>query len=163
MDIQALGAHVRTRRQATGLTQDKLARLANLSRQTVQRLEAGTIVDLGYQRVSTLLQVLGLRLEAPSLAARMHKRGLWMAAKYCSVSYRGDLSDLMLAQALATGAVPAGFEAHLGHFLDELPLEVVVMAVEETAQKEATAPARVWLNVAQLARTLGSARAQLWA
>jgi transcriptional regulator with XRE-family HTH domain len=75
MDIRALGKAIRTRREAIGLTQDKLAKLAGLSRQTVQRLEAGTIRDLSFQRVSTLLKVLGLNFEAPTTAIRLRKRG----------------------------------------------------------------------------------------
>ncbi len=163
MEIHTVGKLVRERRLATGLTQARLARLADLSRQTVQRLEAGTIADLSWQRVAGLLRVLGLGLEAPSLAARHKKRGLWMAAKSSSVSYRGELSEAMLEQALASGEVPVGYAAHLGHFLDEVAVEVVVMAVEETAVREDVAPAQVWGNVARLARTLGCARAPLWA
>ncbi|MES2899509.1 MAG: helix-turn-helix transcriptional regulator [Pseudomonadota bacterium] len=162
MDIQALGGHVRRRRQATGLTQDRLARLASLSRQTIVRLEAGTLADLSFGRVSTVLKVLGLEINDPSLAARMRKRGLWMAAKSSSVSYRGELSDRVLEQILASGAVVPGFEAHLGHFLDELAVEVVVMAVEETAQQEGVPPATIWVNVSRLARLLDSTRTGLW-
>lgn len=163
MDIHDLGSEVKARRQATGLTQDKLARLASLSRQTVQRLEAGTIADLSFQRVAALLQVLGLQFASPSLAARHSKRGLWMAAKSASVSYRGELTEAMLEEALATGEVAAKYVAHLGHFLDEVPVEVVVMAVEETAERRALAAARVWANVAHLAKSLGSTRSHLWA
>lgn len=87
MDIKAIGKEIRARRQAVGLTQQRLAKLADLSRQTVQRLEVGTIQDLSFQRLSNLLGVLGLNFGLPSLAARERKRGLWMAAKTSSVSY----------------------------------------------------------------------------
>ncbi len=56
MSIQTIGKQVRHRRQAVGLTQQRLAKLADLSRQTVQRLEAGTIKDLSFQRLVAIVE-----------------------------------------------------------------------------------------------------------
>lgn len=162
MDIQTVGKAVRERREALGLTQDRLAKLAELSRQTVQRLEAGTIKDLGFQRMVSLLAVLGLCFDRVSLDARKKKRGLWMAAKTSSVSYMGDLTEEMLQHILATGETPVGFEAHIGHLLDEAPVSLVVMAVEEAARQEHRPPAEIWLNVAKLARKHSDERKVLW-
>jgi transcriptional regulator with XRE-family HTH domain len=162
MDIRTVGREVRNRRESLGLTQDRLARLARLSRQTVQRLEAGTIKDLSFQRVANLLSVLGLDFDLPTLAARNRKRGLWMAAQTSSVSYRGELSEDMLESALATGTVPPGFEAHIGHLLDEAPVEYVVMAVEEAACREHVPPTTIWSHVAELARAFSDDRKALW-
>jgi len=50
--------------------------------------------------------------------------------------------------------VPKGYAAHLAHLLDEAPVPMVVMAVEEAAAKEGVAPKAVWRNVAKLARSL---------
>lgn len=162
MHIYEVGKVVRARRLALGLTQQRLAKLAGLSRQTVQQLEAGTISGLSFGRVVKLLGVLGLSFSPPSIEAREKKRGLWMAAKNASVSYRGELHSDQLQHALATGQVPANHKSHLLHFLDETPLQVVVMAVEETAHLEAVPPARIWACVAQLASQLESARSDLW-
>lgn len=162
MNIYEVGKAVRVRRLAVGLTQQRLAKLAGLSRQTVQQLEAGTIGDLSFGRLVKLLGVLGLSFSPPSIKAREKKCGLWMAAKNASVSYRGELNSDQLQQALATGQVPANHKSHLLHFLDETPLQVVVMAVEETAHLEAVSPARIWACVAQLARQLGDVRKDLW-
>lgn len=163
MNIQVIGKEVHHRRQAVGLTQQRLAKLANLSRQTVQRLEAGTIKDLSFQRLTELLGVLGLSFDQPTLAARQRKRGLWMAAKTSSVSYRAELTSDQLQHALASGQVPAGRESHLLHFLDEAPMPLVVMAIEETAQREQVEPIAVWSNVTKLAQQLGAVRSALWA
>lgn len=162
MDIYSVGKAVKARREGLGLTQDRLARLANLSRQTVQRLEAGSIKDLSFQRVTALLSVLGLGFDNLSLASRQKKRGLWMAAKTSSVSYREDLSESLLEKILATGKVPPGYEAHIGHLLGQAPVNYVVMAVEEAAEHEHLSPAQVWSNVAQLANTLSPVRKELW-
>lgn len=162
MNIYEVGNAVRVRRLSLGLTQLRLAKLAGLSRQTVQQLEAGTIADLSFGRVVNLLGVLGLSFAPPTIKAREKKRGLWMAAKNASVSYRGELTSEQLQQALASGQVPANHTSQLLHFLDETPLQVVVMAVEETAHLEAVPPARIWGGVAQLARQLDSTRSDLW-
>jgi len=162
MDIRTVGKEIKVRRKAIGLTQERLAKLAHLSRQTVQKLEAGSIEDLGFQRVSSLLTVLGLSFDKLSLTARNKKRGLWMAAKTSSISYRDDLTESMLEHALATGQAPEGFEAHIGHFLDEAPIGMVVMAVEEAAQLEHKMPTEIWSNVAALARKYSDDRKELW-
>ena len=44
--IQALGANLRRERMARGLTQERLAELAELNPRTVQKIEAGTITIL---------------------------------------------------------------------------------------------------------------------
>jgi hypothetical protein len=86
-----------------------------------------------------------------------------MAAKTSSVNYRTELTSDELQWALATGQVPDGRTAHLLHFLDEAPVQVVVMAIEETAQGEAVEPAKIWSNVAKLVHQLGAVRSALWA
>lgn len=162
MDIATLGKHVRERRETLGLTQVRLAKLASLSRQTVQNLEAGTLKDLGFERVGRLLGVLGLSFDTLSLAARQRKRGLWMAAKTSSVSYNGELTEDMLEQTLATGCVPTGYEAHIGHLLDEAPVSLVVMAVEEAATRKQKTPNDIWRNVAMLAKHYADSRRAVW-
>ncbi|MDB5759954.1 MAG: transcriptional regulator [Burkholderia sp.] len=163
MTIQMIGKEIHARREAVGLSQTHLAKLANLSRQTVQRLEAGTIVDLSFQRLNRILSILGLNLETPSLTARQRKKGLWMAAKTSSVSYRREMSSEELESALSSGNAPEELQSNLLHFLDEAPLPVVVMAVEETAQQEKVNPTTIWTNVGKLGKQLGAIRHELWA
>jgi transcriptional regulator with XRE-family HTH domain len=162
MDMRTVGKVVKERRKAIGLTQDRLAKLAQLSRYTVQRLEAGAIKDLSVQRVTNLLAVLGFSFDSVTLEARNKKRGLWMAAKTSSVSYIGDLTEDMLRHILATGETPIGYEAHIGHLLDEAPVSIVVMAVEEAAHQEHRPPAEIWLNVAKLANKHSDDRKEIW-
>jgi len=161
MDIQTLGRLIAERRKALGLTQERLARMAGLSRRTIQSLESGTLDDLGFGRISRITSLLGIPL-ATSTEGRAQKRGLWSAAKNASVSYRGELSEDMLEHILATTEVPEGFEAHIGHFLDESPLDYVVMAVEEAAQIERCKPVDIWANIAKLAEQFAINRQALW-
>lgn len=163
MDLSHLGRVVRQRREALGLTQSRLAQLSGLSRQTLVGLEAGTLADLGFNRVAQLLSVLGLGLESPAPVARQRKRGLWMAAKNASVSYAYELPPETLGRALVTGEVPAGYAAHLSHLLDEAPVPLVVMAVEEAATGQGLKPKAVWRHLAELARELAVHRRAMWA
>ncbi|MFX1767923.1 helix-turn-helix domain-containing protein [Paraburkholderia sp. A1RI-2L] len=159
MDIKSLGKLVSERRRTLGLTQQRLARMAQQSPRAIQTLEAGTN-DLGFERVAKVMEVLGLAF-VPT--PNKPKRALWMAAKNASVSYRGELTQEMLERTLATAEVPSGFEAHVGHFLDESPLDYVVMAVQEAAQQEHRPPTEIWANVTKLAQRHSITRKELWA
>lgn len=163
MDLSTLGTLVRERREALGLTQLKLAQMSGLSRQTLVGLEAGALIDLGFNRVAHVLAVLGLSLDPPRAAGAARKRGLWMAAKTASVSLAREVPPDALGHALATGVAPKDYAAHLTHLLDEAPVPLVVRAVEEAAANEGVAPRVAWRNVSKLARSLGVHRQDIWA
>ena len=76
MDLSDLGALIRERREALGMSQSRPARLSGLSREKPVGLEAGALSDPGDNRVARLLSVLGPELDPPSQAARSRKRGL---------------------------------------------------------------------------------------
>jgi transcriptional regulator with XRE-family HTH domain len=161
-DPQTVGQQVKRRRRALGLMQQRLANLAEVSRRTVRRLEASTAGDLDRLFFDVVL-VLGLSVDTLSLVARQKKRGLWMAARSSSISYRSEINEDELRQALATGEAVKGVEANLICFLDEIPVQMVVMAIEETALLELVHPARIWPNLDKLAAQLSQHRALLWA
>jgi hypothetical protein len=112
---------------------------------------------------NALLRMLDLDFETYEPVQRSRpQRSLWMAAQTSSVSYRGTLTGEMLLELLTGGKVPAGFAAHLGHFLDEVPVDMVVMAVAEAAQRSGTPIQTVWRNVAALALQHSGYRRALW-
>jgi len=162
VDVKTLGAKVRRRREELGLTQQRLAKLAALSDQVLQRLESGTFEDPCDPQIFCVLSILGLGFDTVSLDSRKKKRGLWMAAKTSSVSYAGELTEEMLVHSLVTGMPPIGFEPHIRYLLDEVPISIVVMAVEETAAHENCPPAQIWNNLSQLATTYGGSRREMW-
>jgi transcriptional regulator with XRE-family HTH domain len=163
MNLADIGHAVRARRMELGLSQSQLAHLSGLSRQTLVGLENGTLSDLGVNRVGQVTAVLGLDSPKLDTQARRRKRGLWMAAKTASVSYARELAPEALEHALASGEVPASFAPHLAHLLDEAPVPIVVMAVEEAASHAHLPPRQVWRNVAKLAGSLSVHRRALWA
>ncbi|QEI06324.1 helix-turn-helix transcriptional regulator [Pigmentiphaga aceris] len=160
--LSDIGRAVRARRAELGLSQNQLAHLSGLSRQTLVGLENGRLSDLGVNRVAQLASVLGLEAAPLSTAGRLKKRGLWMAAKTASVSYASELSPETLCEILVAGDVPASFVPHLASLLDEAPVPVVVMAVEEAAALANTPPKAIWLNVAKLAKAVSVHRQVLW-
>jgi len=157
-----IGRAVRARRTELGMSQSQLAHLSGLSRQTVVGLEAGSLNDLGVNRVAQVTSVLGLEAARFSMQGRSKKRGLWMAAKTASVSYAHELAPETLGETLISGEVPPPFVPHLVHLLDEAPVPIVVMAVEEAAIHAHVPPKTVWRNVAKLAKSLSVHRRAMW-
>lgn len=159
MTIQRVGNAIHARREEVGLNKTQLAKLSKLSRQTIHGLESGSLNDLSFNRLSNLLSILGMNFDTPR---RKHKKALWMAAKSCSVSYCTELTSDHLQQVLSTGKVLSGFEANLLHFLDELPVQLIVMSIEEVAQQTSVKPQKIWKNIAKLAKALSANRNELW-
>jgi transcriptional regulator with XRE-family HTH domain len=160
IDVQLteIGQIVAKRRVELELTQAQLARLAGLSRLTINQLESGKVKDLGINKLIPLMSVLGLELIAN---ARPEQRGLYKATVSANVSYKGHLTENVLAEALATGEIPKGHESQLSVILDEVPVPVVVKAAEEAAQRSGTPLRAIWKNLEAWSKTFHSYR-EVW-
>ena len=158
MQLMEMGAEVARRRRELQLSQAQLARLAGLSRLTINQFETGKINDLGASKLITLLGVLGLNLE---VAPQMNRGGLFKATVSANVSHRDALTAQELETALASGTIPPGRDSQLSVFLDEVPVSTVVKAVEETAQHTGTQPKQIWKHLAAWSRDLHLYR-QVW-
>jgi hypothetical protein len=90
-------------------------------------------------------------LDLATLAPLEPRRWLWMAAQTASVSYLETLTPEELLDVLTTGDVPAAFAPHVWHLLDEAPIQVVVLAVEQAARQSGTPIETIWCNVARIA------------
>ncbi|CAG4892654.1 hypothetical protein [Paraburkholderia gardini] len=111
----------------------------------------------------SLLRVLDLDFSTfLPMQHRRPMRWLWMAARTSSISYRGTLTEDALLAILLSGEVPPGFEAHIGHLLDEAPISLVVMAVEQAAQTSGAPIMLVWNNIRLLAASYSDYRRHLW-
>jgi len=160
MNLYEIGKLVRERRDTLGLSQDRLAKMAGLSRATINQLESGTLVDLGVTKLARLLELVGLTFDAQPRATP--HRGLLMASRTASVSYKSQLDAGQLSKALATGEVPPSLLPHVATFLDEAPLPLVVSAVEEAAKRSRVPPKRIWQHVVRWASEVHSPR-RVWA
>ncbi len=97
----------------------------------------------------TLPHVLGLN--PITLAPLKPRKWLWMAAQTCSVSYRKTLTPETLLSILTTGDVPKENVSNIVHFLQEAPVQNVVMAVDQAAQQSGLPAEFLWRNLALIA------------
>jgi len=158
MRLSEIGLRIREQRRALGLTQEQLAKLSELSRTTINQIENGTLMDLGYTKLSHLLAVLGLDLQAKSATGLEH--ALVVAARTASTSYKKALTPETLAEMLTSGDAPDEYRPHLMTLLDETPLPVVIKAIQEAVQRSpTTTPRKVMQHMAKWADELHSYRA----
>lgn len=164
MNLALVGNTIRRKRIALGLTQQLLADMAGLSRQSLNGIEHGH-VNVTLETLGRLLDVLGLTLDIHDVSATVQDRarGLWMAAKGASVSYGNDLQPDELERALATGDVPPQYRPQLAQILDEAPLQLVTRMVAEVAARQRRSPRDIWKQLRALARAIPATRGGLWA
>ena len=62
MELAEIGKTIRAARQASGLTQVRLATIAGISRGTLNGLETGMVKELGFHKLDTILNILGYDL-----------------------------------------------------------------------------------------------------
>lgn len=156
--LAQVGDSIKERRTALGLSQALLAKLSGLTRQTISGLESGRLKDLGFNRVCQVMNVIGLSPGKPSIEPRSAKKALWMAANAANVSYKQEITAEELARILATGHLPRQFIGQIATLLEEAPIPLLVMAVEEAASKEDVSPQTIWKNVASMAGSLNLVR-----
>lgn len=155
-----VGLIVAYRRKELGLSTHQLATFSFLSETMLGAIEEGKIDDVASESLSQLLMLLGLAGDPPTTSARQRKRGLQMAARNTSVSYKHQLSVEDLRSILTTGTVPKEAISNVVHFLEETPLALVILAVEESVP---TALERkiVWHNIEVLAKKFHTLRAEM--
>lgn len=82
-----IGEEISKRRKAVGLTQAELAKMAFISRSTLDALENGRMGELGYTKVNNILTSLGLEFKLQG-----------------AVSKRPTLDDLILENEMLSPA-----------------------------------------------------------
>lgn len=157
MDLAQIGCEIRNRRVQAGLLQEHVAKLAGLSRVTVNQLENGTLKDLGFSKLKAVVDLFGIDMQM--VPARGLSSALTIAARSVSTSYRNVLSPATLASMLRSGKAPERFHPHLMALLDETPLPIVVKAIGEAADADVPAKnimknLRRWAQEWQACRTV---------
>ena len=151
-----IGVLVRQRREVLGLSQARLARLAGLSRATINQLETGALVELGVNKLASLMALMGLQLLAG--VRETARPGLHSASQTASVSFKVPMPPRELAKALATGDLPPRWLPHVATLLDEAPLPLIVAAVEDAARTQDVPAKVIWQHVVRWAHELRSPR-----
>lgn len=81
-----------------------------------------------------------------------------MAGQTCSVSYREILTSEALVKILTSAEVPERLISNMFHFVDEAPLQIVVMAAEQTSQITGVPLATIWKSLEAFAVRYGARR-----
>lgn len=163
--MDELGRAVRARRLDMGLSQARTAALCGLSRQTINQIEAGSIPDLGLNKVDRLVAVLGLNLRVglapPAAMSRSRMLPLRRAAVAAGVSYRTRLPPARLKQIVIAGNVPAAYAPHLHALLDDAPVSLLASVAEQLDAETGIGRKVAWQHYRSLAHQVKSLRA-LW-
>ncbi len=157
MYFQDIGAAIRKARLAARITQDDLARQAEVSRGTVNQLETGVFPDLGVKKLLAILKVVGLDMVIQKKRAGQGPDFLKMACTSANVSYKGRLTPDALARALLTGKVPAKMGPQLRVVYDEVPPRVFEGMVEQVS-RWGSKPETVRRHVREIGDAISSSR-----
>ena len=156
MNLREIGLHVANRRPALGLTQERLAKLGNLSRSTILHLENGTLKDLGAAKLFSLLSLMGLDI---SIQGQQKKQeALELLGQTTSVSYKNKLTSSDLEMSLVSGEISESIYPYMATLLDEAPLPMIVSAVEQAAKSSKTSPKMIWKNIDRWTQEMNSPR-----
>ncbi|MFZ4758343.1 MAG: helix-turn-helix transcriptional regulator [Burkholderiaceae bacterium] len=120
MRLIEIGHQLKALRAAKGLTQAELAELAGLTRSTVNRLENGTLNDLGTKKLLALLELLGATLTVVPKTRTREPDHVARAVSAANVSSRGRLYADELVQALLTGTAAPHKAGHVRAALEAL-------------------------------------------
>lgn len=158
--LHELSMLVKRQRADMGLTQERLAELADLSRVTINQLETGKIANLSLSNAEKLANVLGFGLGV--IGVRKSRDGvskaLETAARTASVSYTDALPPETLRSALLQGVVAPTYIPQLRVFLDEAPVGVLSDVARQIEREDGIRTRTTWQNMRQLAVALGCTR-----
>ena len=140
-------------RNLLGLSQLRLAALANTSRTTINRLENGVLDNLNYSTVVSILSILGLELSA--VQTERPTGALEEVAAAVSKSHANPITSQELLDIFASGTVPEVFRAHVETLLTELPTALVVRATREAALEPDCTLRYLWRNLHNIGMELG--------
>lgn len=154
MRLEEAGYAIRRARLARGLTQAELARLAGLSRVTLNRLEMGRFPDLGVRKLQALLENVGLALAIQRASGARQSDFVRLASTTASVSFKEPLSEAELILALQSGKVPPGKKPHFRQLFEEASPSLRRGLVREVTRW--TKPGKVEKSLTAIARDVGA-------
>ncbi|CAN7744827.1 helix-turn-helix transcriptional regulator [Variovorax sp. LjRoot84] len=158
--LNELATLVKRQRAEMGLTQERLAELAGLSRVTINQLETGKIGNLSLINAEQLANVVGYGLGV--IGVRKAKddvsQALEIAAKTASVSYTDPIPPETLRLAILHGVVAPNYIPQLRVLLDEAPVGVLSDITRQLEREDGVRPRSTWQKMRQLAAALGCTR-----
>ena len=157
--LHELAANVKKKRSEMGLSQERLAELAGLSRATINALEAGRLGNLSLTRAERLANTLGYGLGVTGTrSSKEDASALETASMSSSISYGTPIPPEVLRQSLLTGAIPPKHIAQLRALLDESPLSVLSSVAAQLEREDGARSRSTWQRMRQLAVALACSR-----
>ncbi len=160
--LNELSSTVKRQRSDMGLSQERLAELAGLSRATINDLETGKLTNLSLTRAERLANTLGFGLGVTGTRKAKSDAeaaiALETAARSGSISYNETIPVETLRHALVTGVIPPNYIPQLRALLDEAPLTVLSAAVAQIELESEVPRKATWQRMRQLARATACTR-----
>ncbi|MES2687594.1 MAG: helix-turn-helix transcriptional regulator [Pseudomonadota bacterium] len=160
--LHELSSIVKRQRSEMGLSQERLAELAGLSRATINELETGKLTNLSLTRAERLANTLGFGLGMTGVRKARSDRdtldALETAALSGSISYGDRISATALRHALLTGVIPPNHIAQLRAVLDEAPLSVLSAVAAQIEAENGVRRRATWQKMRQLAAAIACTR-----
>ena len=156
MDLVELGATIRRTRLASGISQAQLARMAGVSRATINYAETGRSA-IGADALLRILPPLGLSIASTrSVAGREDRPAVELLATSASVSFKETIPVAEVERALVTGTFADPWLPHITTIIDEASNSLLLRAVREIAAQTFLPAATIWRNLRSLAEAVSS-------
>ena len=159
--LSELGTATRQRRLDIGLSQQRLAEMAGLSRATINELDTGRLKDLSAHRAERLANALGFAVGLVGTRRPEGKGAFEAAARVASVPYASELPAPVLEASLREGTIAPGYIPHLRGLLQEAPVALLAGVAEELQAVHGVPTSQAWKNMQALAAVLKCDR-PLW-
>lgn len=150
-----LGSTIRAARVASGISQAQLARIAGISRATLNYAEQGRSA-LGADALLRILPPLGLSIMSTSTTDQSDQQAVEHLASSASVSYKDTIPAVEVQRALVTGNFDHRWLPHIATIVDEASDAMLLRAVREVSAASSKPAATVWRNLKKLALAVAS-------
>ena len=155
MELAELGMTIRTARVASGISQAQLARLAQVSRATLNYAEQGRSA-LGADVLMRLLPPLGLAILPHAPMGQGSVPAIDLLAASASVSFKESIPPAEVEHLLLTGNFTEEWLPHVATILDEASDATLLRAVREVSAKTSVKATLIWRNLKRSATAIAS-------
>jgi len=150
-----LGSTIRAARVASGISQAQLARIAGISRATLNYAEQGRSA-LGADALLRILPPLGLSIMSTSTTDESAQQAVELLASSASVSYKDTIPAAEVQRALVTGNFDNRWLPHIATIVDEASDAMLLRAIREVSAASSMPSATVWRNLKKVALAVAS-------
>lgn len=150
-----LGATIRSAREASGISQGQLARMAGISRATLNYAEQGRSA-VGADALLRIFSPLGLGIVPRATQGRAIDSAVHMLASSASVSFAKPIPSSEVERAFVTGQFDDRWLPHIAAIVDEASDSLLLRAIREVATAHAMPPSTLWRHLKSIASALAS-------